>query len=378
MSVPRSERTQRIAPRGRLPVSPRPEVAAMAPYSPPVEGRRGKLRLDFNENAVGCSPAVLAALRALDAERIATYPEYGPLRTALARHLGVPRDRVLPTNGADEAIHLLVEGFAGAGERVVIPVPTFVMYRFYAEVAGARIVEVPYAKDLSFPEAAVVRALHGAKLALIASPNNPTGTAASIDGLRRILRANPRCLVVVDEAYHEFHGATALPLLARFPNLVVLRTFSKAYGLAGLRLGCAIARSPVLAVLAKVQSPYSVNAVAAAVAPAALADRAFVRRYVAEVRSARGFLRRELAALGIPTWPSQANFVLARFGDDSPRIAAALRAENILVRDRSGSRGLEGCVRLGVGTRLQVADLLGALREQLRRLRGISPRKARR
>lgn len=349
---------------------PRPAVVKMAPYSPPASGREGKLRLDFNENTIGCSPAVMDALRRLPAETLAAYPEYGPLREALARRLLVPPERVLPTAGADEAIHLLTTAFVGRGDPVVYPVPTFVMYRFWAELAGARIREVPCGDDMSFPEAGVLRAMRGAKLALIASPNNPTGAVVSIPGVRRLLRANPRCLVVLDEAYHEFHGETALPLLDRFANLVVLRTFSKAYGLAGLRIGCAVAHPVVAAMLAKVQSPYSVNAVAAAVAPVALADRGHVRRCAAEVRRARSFLRRELAGLGIRSYPSRANFVLAEFGPHAAAVAEGLRAEGILVRDRSGAPWLDGCIRLGVGTRMQTADLLGAVAEQLRRLRG--------
>ncbi len=348
-------------------VRPRPEVLAVRPYVPPLEGRRGCLRLDFNENTVGCSPAVLRALLRLDAEAVATYPEYGRLRRVLAAHFRMSEDRVLPTSGIDEALHLLVQAFVERGDAVVTTSPGFVMHRVYPELAGAKVRAVPSGADLSFPERGVLRALRGARLLIVASPNNPTGAAVPPAAVRRLLRANPRCLVALDEAYFDFHGVTALPLLHRHANLVVLRTFSKAYGLAGLRLGCVLARPPVIDCLARVRSPYSVNGLAALLAEAALRDRAWVRRYVAEVRRVRELLRRELARRDIPTWPSVANFVLARIGPAAADLQEALRAEGILVRDQSAQPGLAGCVRIGAGTRPQAQAFLAALDRWLHR-----------
>jgi histidinol-phosphate aminotransferase len=353
-------RTRRRTPTSTLALRPRPEVLALRPYVPPLEQRRGLLRLDFNENTVGCAPSVLRALRSLRAEAVATYPEYGRLRAAVARHLAVPADRVLPTNGLDEALHLLVLAFIERGDVVVTPSPGFVMYRVYAELAGAALRTVPSGEDLAFPEAGIKQAMRGAKLLVFATPNNPTGAVVPLAAVRRLLAAHPRCLVAVDEAYFEFHGVTALPLLRRFPNLVVLRTFSKAFGLAGLRLGCAVARPAVIDCLARVRSPYSVNGLAALLAEPALRDRAFVRRYVAEVRRARTFLAAGLERRGVRTWPSAANFVLARIGEHAAALQDALRAQGILVRDQSAQPGLAGCVRLGVGTLPQARRLLAA------------------
>jgi histidinol-phosphate aminotransferase len=351
------------------PVRPRPEVLAVRPYVPPLEERRGCLRLDFNENTLGCSPKVLRTLRRLDAEAIATYPEYGRLRRALAAHFAVPEDHVLATGGIDEALHLLVLAFIERGDVVVTPSPGFVMHRVYPEMAGATVRMIPSGEDLAFPEHGVLRALRGARLLVLASPNNPTGAAVPLAAIRRLLRANRRCLVAIDEAYFDFHGVTALPLLRTYANLVVLRTFSKAYGLAGLRLGCAIARPPVIDCLARVRSPYSVNGLAAILAETALRDTAFVRRYTAEVRLVREFLRHELARRGISTWPSAANFVLARIGPAAADFQDALRADGILVRDQSAQPGLDGCVRIGVGTRPQVLAFLTALDRWQRRPR---------
>ncbi|MBI5498869.1 MAG: histidinol-phosphate aminotransferase family protein [Deltaproteobacteria bacterium] len=339
---------------------PRPEVLAVRPYVPPLEGRRGLLRLDFNENTVGCPPAVLRALRRLGAESVATYPEYGRLQAVVARHLGVSEDRVLPTGGIDEALHLLAQAFVARGDGVVTPAPGFVMYRVYAELAGAELRTVPWGPGAVFPEAALRRAMRGARLLFVATPNNPTGATAPVAALGRLAAAHPRCVVAIDEAYFEFHGVTALPLLRRCANVVVLRTFSKAYGLAALRLGCVVARPPVIDALARVRSPYSVNGLAALLAEAALADRAFLRRTVGGARRAVALLRRELERRGVHSWPSAANFVLARFGRAS-ELAEFLRRRGILVRDQSGHPGLEGCVRVGAGTVEQTRRFLGVL-----------------
>ncbi|MBI5486724.1 MAG: histidinol-phosphate aminotransferase family protein [Deltaproteobacteria bacterium] len=339
---------------------PRPEVLTVRAYAPPLEGRRGLLRLDFNENTVGCSPAVLRALRRLGGEAVATYPEYGRLREVLARRLGVGEDEVLPTGGIDEALHVLAQAFVERGDGVVTPAPGFVMYRVYSELAGAELRTVRWGPGAAFPEAGLRRAMRGARLLFVATPNNPTGSVAPRAALGRLARAHPRCLVAIDEAYFEFHGVTALPLLRRHGNVVVLRTFSKAYGLAALRLGCVVARPPVIDALARVRSPYSVNGLAAILAEAALADRGFLRRTVGEARRAVAFLRRELGRRGIRSWPSAANFVLARFGR-AGELAEFLRAKGILVRDQSGHPGLEGCVRVGAGTVEQTRRFLGEL-----------------
>ena len=352
---------------------PRAEIAAVRPYVPPLEGRRGLLRLDFNENTVGCSPSVLRTLRRLDGESVATYPEYTRLHAGLARHLGVGGDRVLATGGVDEALHLLVEAFVERGDRVVTPSPGFVMYRVYAELAGAELRTVPRGPGEAFPEAGLRRAMRGARILFVATPNNPTGATAPVPALGRLAGAHPRCLVAVDEAYFEFHGVTALPLVRRHANLVVLRTFSKAYGLAGLQLGCVVARPDVIESLNRVRSPYSVNGLAAILAEPALSDRAFLRRTVTEARRAVAFLRRELARRGVTTWPSAANFVLARVGR-SAELTAFLRPRGILVRDQGGHPGLAGCVRIGAGTVSQTRRFLMALDRWLDAAEGKAPR----
>jgi histidinol-phosphate aminotransferase len=344
------------------PLRPRPAILRMAPYSPPTAGRQGKLRLDFNENTVGCSPGVLEFLRRhLREDALAVYPEYGEARAELAAFFGVGPEQLLLTNGTDEAIQLLVNTYVDAGEQVCLLKPSYAMYRFYSEVAGAQVHEIPYRADtLAFPLEELLAALSDrTRAVLIANPNNPTGTAIGLEGIQRVLEAVPRAAVLLDEAYYEFSGITALPLLARYPNLFISRTFSKVYGLAALRLGCLFSQAGNIAWVQKGQSPYSVNAVAALAARAAIRDQEYIRQYVSEALAARELLCRELDRLGVPYYPSQANFVLMRAGDRALRIRDGLREAGVLVRDRSYE--LPGCVRVTVGTRDQVRRLIAEL-----------------
>ena len=263
-------------------LSPRQAILKMAPYRPPSSGRGGKMRLDFNENTEGCSPRALERLRGLSADALAVYPEYEEARPRLASHFSVSPNQLTLTNGTDEAIQLVVNTYVNPGDRVLIPRPTYAMYRFYAQVIGAEVVEVEYGADLGFPQKELLSKLHSRTRAIfIANPNNPTGTSASQAQLKAVLRAAPRAAVMVDEAYFEFSGQSVLPWIARYQNLFVSRTFSKAYGLAGLRVGCLFSNENNIAAIRKGQSPYSVNAAAVAAALEAARDRAFIKRYVA-------------------------------------------------------------------------------------------------
>lgn len=345
---------------------PRKAVERMAPYSPPTTGREGKLRLDFNENTVGCSPHVLRILkRGLSREALAVYPEYGETRQRVAAFFGVPAGQMLFTNGTDEAIQVLINTYVDGGDRVLLLAPSYAMYRFYAEVAGAAIAEVAYRPaDLAFPLEELLDALTSdTRAVLIANPNNPTGTAIDLAGIRRILEKAENAAVLIDEAYFEFFGITALGLLLDHPNLFVSRTFSKVYGLAGLRLGCLFSQAENILWLHKAQSPYSVNAVAILAASAAIEDREYIQRYVAEALESRRLLCRALDRMRVPYYSSAANFVLARFGDRSIEIRDRLREKGILVRDRSYE--IPGCIRVTVGRKAQLRKFLVALKDIL-------------
>ncbi len=343
-------------------IEPRPAVLAMRPYSPPTAGRAGKLRLDFNENTIGASPRVVEALRdRLDAGLLPVYPEYAEARVAVARAFQLDIDEFILTNGTDEAIQVLMNTYVDDGDEVLILRPSYAMYRFYAELAGASVGETPYrAHKLQFPlDELLDRISPRTRAVLISNPNNPTGTGTTLAGVERILAKAENAAVLIDEAYYEFYGVTALPLLGDYPNLFVSRTFSKVYGMAAMRAGCLFSQNTNVEFLHKAQSPYSVNSLAAIAMAAAVADRDFVERYVAEVLAARELLYVGLESLGIPYYASGANFVLFVAGARAIPVRDELRHRGILVRDRSYE--LPGCLRVTVGTREQVRVFLAEL-----------------
>jgi len=345
-------------------LEPREAVLNMAPYSPPSSGRAGKLRLDFNENTVGASPKVIEYLREhLTAADLAVYPEYTQVKRDLAAFFSVEPDDFILTNGTDEAIQVLINTYVDDGDEVLLLQPSYAMYRFYAELAGARIRTIPYrAQRLAFPLDEVLAAISPATRAiLIANPNNPTGTGTSREGIERILDKAAGAAVLIDEAYYEFSGVTALPLLNDYPNLFVCRTFSKVFGMAAMRLGCMFSQSGNVEFLHKAQSPYSVNTVAVLAAAAAIQDRAYIEKYVTEILAARELLYVGLEKLEIEYYESQANFVLFRAGDRAIPIRDELRRRGVLVRDRSYE--IPGCVRVTVGTRDQIRRFLAELEE---------------
>ncbi|MCS7041986.1 MAG: histidinol-phosphate aminotransferase family protein [Bryobacteraceae bacterium] len=343
---------------------PRRAILEMAPYSPPSSGREGKIRLDFNENTLGCSPRVLAFLREkLSEERLSIYPEYEETRRALGRYFSLPESHFTICNGTDEAIQVLVHTYVGEGDRVLVLHPSYAMYRFYAQVAGARVAEIPYRPgDLAFPLEELLAAIGpDVRAILVSNPNNPTGSAIGLAEIVRILEAAPAAAVLIDEAYYDFYGVTALGLIEKFPNLFVSRTFSKAHGLAALRVGVLFSREENVAFLRKGQSPYSVNALAALAVRAAVEDREYLENYVRQALAARGLLYEGFRRRGIRYWPSQGNFVLFEAGARAIEIRDALRARGVLVRDRSYE--LPGTVRVTAGTPAQVARFFDALDE---------------
>lgn len=334
----------------------------MAPYSPPSGGRAGKLRLDFNENTVGASPKVVEYLREhIGATALAVYPEYTDAKRELGEFFQTEPDDFLLTNGTDEAIQVLINTFVDDGQDVLVLKPSYAMYRFYAELAGAAVKEIPYRREkLAFPLEELLSVITaGTRAVLISNPNNPTGTGTSRASLEKILNKATNAAVLVDEAYFEFCGVTMLPLIQDYPNLFVSRTFSKVYGMAAMRFGCLFSQNGNVEFLQKAQSPYSVNTLAALAARAAIQDKGFIEKYVAEVLAARELLYVGLEQLGIGYYDSKANFVLFQAGDRAIPIRDELRRRGVLVRDRSYE--IPGCVRVTVGTRDQVRRFLTEL-----------------
>ncbi len=352
-------------------LSPRPAIRTLPAYHPPLAGRDG-LRLDFNENTVGCSPRVLERLRGLTPEDLARYPERAPVEEKAAAFLGIPSSELLLTNGVDEAMHLICETYLDPGDEALIVVPTYSMYRIYMMAAGAKLISVAAGEDFQFPVDDILNRLAPrTRLIAVANPNNPTGSLASSEDLLRVARSAPATAVLVDEAYFEFCGETLLPESGKTPNLFVARTFSKAYGMAGLRIGVLAGDADQMRAVRRVSSPYNVNAVALACLPDALADQSYIARYVSEVREARGRLERAFKSAGVRFWPSHANFVLARVASDKLGAAAFvehMRRRGILVRDRSADPGCEGCVRITLGPAEHTDRLLATLQETIEEL----------
>ena len=346
-------------------LKPRESIKTLPYYHPPLAGRSG-LRLDFNENTVGCSPRVLERLRSIGLEDLAKYPEREPVEDKIAKFLGVAPEEVLLTNGIDEGIHLMCATYLEPGDEALVVVPTYSMYRLYVMATAAKLVSVPLEKDFSFSAEKIIAGISDrTRFIAIANPNNPTGTVASAEALYAIAQAAPNAAVLIDEAYFEFYGQSVLAD-RRLPNVVVARTFSKVYGMAGLRLGVLVGDAEQMKTVRRAASPYNVNAIALACVQEAIDDQPYVRSYVEEVKESRSRLETALMAAGVQYWPSQANFVLLRVGtraSDAAAFSEAMRQRGILVRDRSADYGCEGCVRITVGPKVQCDRLLNALQQ---------------
>jgi histidinol-phosphate aminotransferase len=327
-------------------------------YEAPAEGREGKVRLDFNENTAGCSRTVIRALGKISAKQLAMYPEYQRSTERIARYFGVQSRELLLTNGGDDALRVFFDTFVEPGSSILICEPTFPMYRYYGEIAGARVEAVRYGADMEFPTSGILAALQKKpRVLFIANPNNPTGTLLHIAEIEKILRAAMNTAVVIDEAYAEFSGVTLVPCIGKYPNLFIARTFSKAAGLAALRLGAVIAGAESLSYLRRAMPPFPVNLAALVAAQAAVRDGGAIRGYVREIRRMRAWFEGELHDLGVRTFPSAGNFLLANFGAGGPRLFQRLEREGILLRERTKDLG-PGFVRITIGTGAEMKLLL--------------------
>lgn len=351
---------------------PRARIQSMREYHPPL-GSRDALRLDFNENTFACSPKVREALARISTADLTRYPEREPIEAMAAAHLGLPAAQVALTNGVDEAIHVLFETFIEQGDEVLLPVPTYTMYEVYASATDAIVVHVLAADNLQFPfERLLAAVTPRTKIIAIANPNSPSGSAASRSQIVELARRAPHAVVMIDEAYFHFYGETVIDLLDELPNLMVARTFSKAYGLAGLRLGILAGPVESMRWVRRVLSPYSVNSLALACLPPALEDTAYLDCYVSEVLQARAEFETALDKAGIRRWPSCANFILVDIGSRHAEFVRLMRVAGVLVRDRSSDPGCDGRVRITIGTREQMRHAVIVLNETVDLLKATS------
>ena len=349
--------------------TPRARVRAMKEYHPPL-GSRNALRLDFNENTLACSPKVREVLGSISAGDLTRYPEREPVEAIVAGQLGLEPAQVALTNGVDEAIHVLFEAFLESGDELLLPVPTYTMYEVYASATEARVITVQAEDSLQFPFERLLAAVTPAtKIIAIANPNSPSGSAATRAQIIECTRRAPHAIVLVDEAYFHFHGETVMDLVGAIPNLIVARTFSKAYGLAGMRLGLLAGPVELMRWVRRVLSPYSVNSIALACLPSALEDAHYLDWYVGEVLAARTEFESALDAVGLRRWPSRANFVLVDIGSRHAEFVQRMNAAGVLVRDRSSDPGCDGRVRITIGTRQQMQHAVNALGETLSAMR---------
>ena len=342
----------------------RPEILALQPYSS-ARMEAGHATIMLNANESPWAPA------GDDGSELNRYPEPQPaaLRACLAELYGVAAEQVLAGRGSDEAIDLVVRTFCREGrDTILVSPPTFGMYAVAARTQGAAVIEAPLGADFGLDaEALLARVTDSTKLVFVCSPNNPTGALVPAATIERLASAlHDRALVVVDEAYLEFAGAapSATALLARHDNIAVLRTLSKAYALAGARVGTLIAHADIVALLRRIQAPYPLPAPCVAAALSALSAQgvAQARERIAVLLGERDRLARALpAAAGVlAVYPSAANFLCVRFAD-AQKTYRALLALGIVVRDVSRYPGLADCLRITVGTPRENAAVLGAL-----------------
>ena len=326
------------------------------------------LRLHLNENTGGCSPKVVEAVRAFDARGLATYPDYRAAVLETAAFLGVDPDGLVLTNGLDEGVLLSAIAFLPAGEpppELVVAMPAFETYVTTAKALHARVVAVPPGPDYAYPLEGVLAAVTPhTRLIYINNPNNPTGQPVPKDAIRRVARAASHAVVFVDEAYHDFMGENFLSEIGGYPNVIIGRTFSKAHGLAGMRVGVMVARPEVLEPIRFVMPLFNLNVVAVAALRAALTDEEFTPWSVAQATESKRLLYDVLDRVGLRYWKSAANFVLIDGGDRVRELVDGLIARGVLVRDRWKDPYCPNCFRITAGvveyTRVAV-DALEAL-----------------
>jgi histidinol-phosphate aminotransferase len=343
----------------------------MNKYQKPAELYDG-LRLHQNENTGGCSPRVLEALASLRANQVCYYPPYESATRVCATYLGVDPDNVSLLNGLDEGIMALAVGYlrpgpAGFVPEAIIPEPAFEIFAFDTEIVGGRPIRVMPKPDFSFAVEGVLDAITpNTRVVFVTNPNNPTGAPVPLEAIRTIAeRVPPGAVVFVDEAYAEFSGVSFIPELPRFPNVIVGRTFSKAFGLAGLRIGAVTGSTDALEPIRLAVPVYSVNVAAVAALPAALSDLEHLNGYLAQVNESKALLYAACERLGLTCWRSSANFVLVRVGDRADALVRGALARGIYFRDRSNEPGCEGCVRINAGIVEHTRQAIAVIEEVL-------------
>ena len=334
------------------------------PYTVFNESRRHKIRLDLNENAWGCSAQVLERLKNLSAEDVSLYPDCSGLVRKLAAFHGVSPDNLMLSNGADDSIRCVFDCLVEEGDELLIPVPNYGMFDIFGRIRNAGVVNVCYNDDFSFPTERLLKQLSGrSKLIVIVNPANPLATVIDERDLRRILETARDAFVLLDETYYHFINRSYIDWLSEFDNLIIVQTFSKAFGLTGLRLGITFSNVETMSLLKKVNLPFAVNSLATLAAEAALDDTDFLYTVVANVKTETAFLKANLEKLGIEVRTGFTNFLMMNFGNSSQQVYQQLFDRGILLRNLKKYPLLAGYLRASIGTRADNKKFLAALKE---------------
>lgn len=329
-------------------------------------GRKDKIKLDLNENLMGCSLKVIEALKKVTYDEISMYPEYDTFMNKLALYLNLETENLMITNGADEALRIIMDTYLDKNDEIIIPIPTFYIFESYSEIIGAKKKFVHYNNDLSFPVESILETINdNTKMIAIVNPNNPTGTLVERQAIIKILEKAKNSIVLIDEAYFQFSNKSCRDLINSYNNLIIVQTFSKGFGLAGVRLGYIISNQDIIQNLKKIILPYEVNGLSIIAGSAALDDLDFVDHYVNLVRDNRSYLVSELNKIGVRTYPSDANFIVANFGENLDDVFKKLNDKNILVNNVSSLPLLDGCLRIAVGTKNQMETLVHEIKDIL-------------
>lgn len=342
-------------------------IQRMKPYNPPLEGRskyKGIL-LDFNERTQPPQGKVIRALEKLvKKQKLQIYPEYFDLEKKIAKYAGVNPNQIMMTNGSDQGIDIIFRTFTEKGDKVIIPSPSFAMFYQCAQVVGNKILSPLYREnDLSFPLEEVLAAINNqVKLIVLCNPNNPTGTAISVDNIEKIAKKAKKAIIYVDEAYFEFSKISAITLIKKYPNIIITRTFSKAFGLASLRIGYIIARKEYIAEMLKVRGPYDVNTVAYQAASVVLINRKIMENYVNEVMNkAKPLVEKFFFEKGVTYYSSTANFILFR-PDDADYTWQSLKKIGFLLRPQN-KQNIKETLRVSIGTVKQMKKFIAAYKK---------------
>jgi len=345
--------------------SPRKCILNAECYNIPPFIENYRLKLDLNENAIGSSPKVINAIKNITDKDIKYYPAYGEITNKLANYNNVSPEMILPTSGADEAINYIYDTFIEPSDTVLAVTPSFAMPKIYAGILGCTYQEVHYTEKFIFPlESVLENITEKTKLIIITTPNNPTGEAISRDSLLKILEKANGKYVLIDETYYNYADESFIDLLKKYQNIFITRSMSKDFGLAGLRFGYIIASKENINHIKKVLRPFSVNNIALKAAIAALDDREHLNYVVAQVKESKKLLTEGLKDIAIKIYPSNANFILADFGEKAEFVYKKLLNSSIKVKNFGKTKNLENCLRIALPAVEDTKYILNSLKQR--------------